>query len=220
MLTTSSLKVHFFIIILFFAITLSGGCRTGNSNSNTQSPQAAATPQTAASPGAPAPVQVKPATPFSSTDVAKLKWVEGTWRASGEDMEPSYERYRFDDDKAIMIESFEDEKMDKPSESTRFELKDGEFTAMSGKSRWTANEITDDSVTFFRVSIEQSKPSNAPASHPPVEMPDYGPRSLRWQNNKDGTWKVTVDWPETGDQKAMQKSFVMERWPQGGQSQK
>ena len=217
---TTSLKVLSITILLFFAITLSGGCRTGNSNNNTQASQAAMTPQVAATPSAPAPVQVKPATPFSPADVAKLKWVEGTWRASGEDMEPSYERYKFDDDKAIMIESFEDEKMDKPSESTRFELKDGEFTATGGKSRWTANEITDDSVTFFRVSTEPPKPSNAPAGHAPVEMPDYGPKSLRWQNNKDGTWKVTVDWPETGDQKAMQKTFVMERLPQGGQSQK
>src|SRR5688500_13567408 len=64
---------------------------------------------------------------FSAADIAKLRWIEGTWRGSGVDQAPFFERYRFENESTLAVDSFPDEKLDKVDDTTRFELKDGTF---------------------------------------------------------------------------------------------
>src|SRR5262249_905954 len=64
---------------------------------------------------------------FTTADLQKLRWIEGTWRGTGEVDKPFFERYRFESDSVLAVDSFEDETLAKVTDTTRFELKDGEF---------------------------------------------------------------------------------------------
>src|SRR5688500_11077521 len=70
---------------------------------------------------------------FTVADVAKLKWIEGTWRGmDGE--KPFFERYRLEEN-ALVVETLTDETLSKVEDSGRFELKDGEFGKGEGDKR-------------------------------------------------------------------------------------
>ena len=204
-MSNAAYKILFICVVFLVNIALIGGCRTDSLNSNAVAPQDANT-AVGASPA-------QPPKSFTAADVAKLKWIEGIWRGTGENMDPRYERYTLDSDTALVLDNFGSEKMDKPVDTLRFELKDGEFGTAGTSAHWAATEITDDSATFVRFAPEKPK-GEAPAGHP--QMAD-SPRSIHWQNNKDGTWKTVIDWPPKGDQTPPQNTLVMERWPQGGQ---
>src|SRR5688572_2653206 len=62
---------------------------------------------------------------FSTAHISKLRWIEGTWRGSGVDQAPFFERYRFENESTLAVDSFPDEKLDKVEDTSRFELKDG-----------------------------------------------------------------------------------------------
>jgi hypothetical protein len=64
---------------------------------------------------------------FTTADVQKLRWIEGTWRGTGDVDKPFFERYRFEGDSVLLVDGFEDETLAKVTDTTRFELKDGEF---------------------------------------------------------------------------------------------
>jgi hypothetical protein len=66
-----------------------------------------------------------------------LRWIEGTWRGSGVDQAPFFERYRFENESTLAVDSFSDEKLDKIEDTRRFELKDGWF----GSSSYVASSI-------------------------------------------------------------------------------
>src|SRR5678815_1776120 len=98
-------------------------------NSNVQEPAAQATP----------------ANKFTATDVAKLKWIEGTWRGMDGD-KPFYERYRLEET-ALVVETLKEDGS-RNGEPDRFELKDGEFGKGEGDRRSGASEITADHIQF------------------------------------------------------------------------
>src|SRR5919106_6786945 len=87
---------------------------------------------------------------FTAADIAKLKWIEGTWRGTGETQPPFFERYHFDGT-TMIVESFEDETLAKVTDTSRFELTDGEFGHTEGERRSAASEITDTYVQFVPV---------------------------------------------------------------------
>lgn len=136
-----------------------------------------------------------PATPgktFTAADVAKLKWIEGTWRGMDGD-KPFFERYRIEET-AMVVEGFEDETLAKVTDTDRFELKNGEFGKGEGEKRSAASEITADYVQFV------------PA------VPGNG-NNFRFERQSDGTWRAVLEWPATADKPARQKVYIMERWP-------
>src|SRR5689334_15185889 len=61
---------------------------------------------------------------FTAADVAKLKWIEGTWRGMDGD-KPFYERYKIEKT-AMVVESLKADGSVN-GEPERFELKNGEF---------------------------------------------------------------------------------------------
>ena len=146
-------------------------------------------PANAARPAA----QATPGRNFTSADVAKLKWIEGTWRGMDGD-KPFYERYRVEET-AMVVESLnEDGSVD--GEPDRFELKDGDFGKGEGEKRSAASEITDDHVQF--VPAVAGKGNN-----------------FRFEKKGDGTWHAVLEWPATAEKPARQKTYIMEPWKFG-----
>jgi hypothetical protein len=89
---------------------------------------------------------------FSTADVAKLRWIEGTWRGSGADQAPFFERYRFENESTLAVDSFPDEKLEKVDETSRFELRDGRF----GNPSYVASSI-DENGTRLSTSGEREE---------------------------------------------------------------
>ena len=131
-----------------------------------------------------------PAKNVTPADIAKLKWIEGTWRGmDGE--KPFFERYTIEET-AMVVESLkEDGSVD--GEPARFELKDGEFGKGEGEKRSVASSITDTSVSFF------------PA------VPGRG-NSFEFQRQPDGTWHANLEWPAKDGQPSRHKTYNMEPW--------
>jgi len=127
---------------------------------------------------------------FTIVDVAKLKWIEGTWRGMDGD-KPFYERYKIEET-AMVVESL---KADGSAngEPERFELRDGEFGKDEGDQRSVASEITADYIQFV------------PA------VPGKG-NNFRFERQSNGTWRAVLDWPAKADKPARQKIYIMEPW--------
>lgn len=130
---------------------------------------------------------------FTSTDLKKLRWIEGTWRGTGGGVARFVERYRFENDTTLAVEGFEGEKLDKVTDVTRFELKDGEFGGGSEGSRYVAVSIDDRSITFDPVTKARN--------------------SFRWERESENSWKAIISWPATEKAPARQRTYQMERWP-------
>ena len=140
-----------------------------------------------------APPDPKPeATPsknFTAADVAKLKWIEGTWKGMDGD-KPFYERYKIEGTTMIVEGLKEDGTPD--GEPGRFELRDGEFGKTEGDRRSAASEITADYVQF-------------------VPAVNGKGNSFRFHRQSDGTWHAILEWAGA-DKKPQQKIYKMERW--------
>jgi hypothetical protein len=98
----------------------------------------------------PTPMTPTRATPAKLTveDLKKLRWIEGTWRGTGLNQPAFFERYRWENETTLAVDSFENEKLEKVTDTTRFELKDGEFGGGSEGSRYVATALDDKSITF------------------------------------------------------------------------
>jgi hypothetical protein len=103
-----------------------------------------------ATPKQPATAQRAPGKGFTPADVAKLKWLQGSWHGTGAP-KPFYNRYRVSAT-ALDIEGFDDEAMTKKTDSAHYELKDGMFLSPEGKDRFAASEITDDYIQFVTLT--------------------------------------------------------------------
>jgi hypothetical protein len=166
-----SLKQTFLLVIL--ALTIGLGCAT-RSSTGTASPQT-------------------PAKKFTTADLAKLRWIEGTWRGTGDIDKPFFERYRFEGDSILAIDGFEDEKLTKVTDTTRYELKDGEFGGGNEGFRWIASVIDDKSITFIPVAKARN--------------------SFRFERESKDSWKAVLNWPAITDKPARERVYKMERWP-------
>jgi hypothetical protein len=134
--------------------------------------------------------QSTPSKKFTAADVAKLKWIEGTWRGMDGD-KPFYERYKIEET-ALVVESLKaDGSVD--GEPGRFELKDGEFGKGEGDKRSVASEITADYIQF--VPAVPGKFNN-----------------FRFERQSNNTWRAILEWPAKGDKPARQKIYIMEPW--------
>lgn len=133
----------------------------------------------------------KPSNKFTPADIAKLKWIEGTWRGMDGD-KPFYERYKLDGTTLIVEGLKEDGSPD--GEPGRFELTNGEFGQGEGEKRSAASEITATYVQFV------------PA------VPGGRRNSFRFERQPGGTWNALLEWPATEDKPAMRKVYRMERW--------
>jgi hypothetical protein len=132
-----------FALALFFAI----GLLTAYACTSKPTVISANTPSTQATP------TPTPATPAKLTaeDLKKLRWIEGTWRGTGVSQPAFFERYRWENDTTLAVDSFENEKLEKVTDTTRFELKDGEFGGGSEGALYVATALDDNAITFAPV---------------------------------------------------------------------
>ena len=134
--------------------------------------------------------QPTPSNRITAADIAKLKWIEGTWRGMDGD-KPFYERYQIEGTTLVVEGLKADGSRD--GEPGRFELKNGEFGQGEGNKRSAASEITADYIQFV------------PAV--PGKM-----NRFRFERQSNGTWRAVLEWPATADKPARQKIYIMEPW--------
>jgi hypothetical protein len=130
---------------------------------------------------------------ITAADLQKLRWIEGSWRGTGVDQPPFFERYRFESETVLAVDGFDDEKLTKVSDTTRFELKDGEFGGGGSGSRYIAVALDDNSITFAPVIKARN--------------------SFTWKRETKDTWTAILKWPATKDKPAGERIYNLERWP-------
>ncbi len=168
-------------VLLFVLLAGIAGCARTKSEPMAQTPASpVASPATS-----PVPIKITPA------DLAKLRWIEGSWRGTGGGVQPFFERYKFENDSTLAVESFEDESLSKASDVSRFELKDGQFGGSDGNSGSVATALDDNSITFAPTGKARN--------------------SFRFQRVSDNSWKAILNWTENGV--AKERVYEMEHWP-------
>ena len=174
----SGVKVFAIIFVtgaLFFSFNLFAGMKPSARAQEVAAPQAA-----------------KPKR-ISAAELAKLRWIEGTWRGTGDVEKPFYERYYFEDESTLVVEGLSDETTRSVTDTTRFKLSDEAFGNLGDGSRWVATALDDDSVTFEPVARARN--------------------TFRWQRESKDVWKAILNWPATADKPARQRVYLMERLP-------
>ncbi|PYT01628.1 MAG: hypothetical protein DMF63_01925 [Acidobacteria bacterium] len=170
----------FLTIVFVFVCTACSGQKNTPSLQNSSSVQTASETRPEAT----------PSNKFTAADVAKLKWIEGTWRGVGGD-KPFHERYKIEDT-AMIVESLK-ENGSLDGEPDRFELKNGEFGKGEGEKRSAASEISETHVQFVPALAGKGN-------------------SFRFEHQSDGTWIALLGWPATADKPALRKLYRMEPW--------
>ena len=138
--------------------------------------------------GAPAPTPKR----ISTSDLKKLRWIEGTWRGTGDVEKPFFERYYFENESTLVVEGFSDETLSKVTDVTRFAISDGQFGNGGEGARWTATELDDDSITFEPVAKARN--------------------TFVWERQSKDVWKAVLKWPATASAPAKQRVYKMERF--------
>ena len=134
-----------------------------------------------------------PSTKITAEQLRKLRWIEGSWRGTGVNQAPFFERYRFESDTVLAVDGFENEKLEKVTETTRFELKDGEFGGGNEGARYVASILDDNSITF----------------EPRVKVRNL----FIWKRESKDAWTAIIKWPANADKPARERVYNMERWP-------
>ena len=134
---------------------------------------------------------------FSPGDLAKLRWIEGTWRGTGDVESPFFEKYYFENDSLLVVESFSDGTLSKVDDVTRFELRDGQFGNWGEGARWAATQLDERSILFEPVARARN--------------------TFRWERQSKDVWKAVLTWPATDSSAAKQRVYQMERWPSSKQ---
>ena len=182
MLTHRGIEI---LAAVFVAAAVAVGCRAGvNSGAGANTPAPQQPPQQQP---APQPQRI------SADDLKKLRWIEGAWRGTGDVDKPFFERYRFESETTLAVESFTDETLGKTDDVTRFELRDGVFGNRGDGARWAATELDDNSVTFSPVAKARN--------------------TFRWQRESADVWKAVLDYPASEGKPARQRVYRMERLP-------
>lgn len=127
---------------------------------------------------------------INAADLAKLRWIEGSWRGTGDGQSPFYERYKFENDSTLVVETLADETLSNVSDVSRFELKDGHFGSGTDDSGSVATALDDNSITFEPLGKSRN--------------------SFRFQRESDNSWKAILNWTDkTGAPK--ERIYRMER---------
>ncbi|HKR12393.1 MAG TPA: hypothetical protein VJT15_10070 [Pyrinomonadaceae bacterium] len=130
---------------------------------------------------------------ITAADLQKLRWIEGSWRGAGVDQPPFFERYRFENETTLAVDHFADEALTKVTETSRYELKNGEFRNAGGGPGHVATALDDNSITF--------EPSSA------------GSNSFTWKRVSKDSWTAVLAWPASGNRPAGERTYNLERWP-------
>ncbi|HKY27118.1 MAG TPA: hypothetical protein VJM12_04150 [Pyrinomonadaceae bacterium] len=177
-----NIQHRFLATLTLFSLMFSiGACASPSQTKQSSSP----TSQQSASPS-PQPITI------TAEDLKKLRWIEGSWRGTGDIDKPFYERYKFENDTTLLVEGVADEKFDKVTDVSRFELKDGHFGSSSGESGSVAVALDDNSITFAPLGKMRN--------------------SFRFQRESADAWKAILTWKEK-DGTPKERVYKMDRMP-------
>ncbi len=90
----------------------------------------------------------QPKTPFAVADIGKLRWLEGTWKATAPGEREFFERYHFVNDSTIEITYYGDSTFTRETGSGRVYLSVGRVYHTFGPGRWGATTIDTAGVYF------------------------------------------------------------------------
>ena len=139
--------------------------------------------------------------PVVGRNLRALRWIEGSWRGTGETQAPFYERYRLVDDSTLVTEGFTDSTLATVTETTRFALRGGALTSIpgatgepaAGVARWYASSLTGDSVRFEPLSAVRN--------------------SFVWRRGASANdWVAVLSWPASAARPARHVTYTMRRW--------
>ena len=125
---------------------------------------------------------------LTGAELQKLKWIEGSWRGTGGGVPTFYERYRFENATTLIVETLEN---DKVKDTSRFELKNGEFGSGADPSRSVATALDDTSITFANVGRIGS--------------------GWKWERMNDNQWRAVIFWPASANRAAGERIYTMDR---------
>jgi hypothetical protein len=91
----------------------------------------------------------QPKTPFGTADLAKLRWLEGSWAATAPNETPFYARYHIPNDSTIDVTYYRDSSFTQPSGSGRIYLTVGRVYQTFGSGRWGATNIDSTGAYFI-----------------------------------------------------------------------
>lgn len=109
---------------------------------------------------------------FGPADLARLKWLEGTWQGTSPSEATFYERYQFVNDSTIEITYFADSTMTRTTGNGRVYLSVGRIFHTFGPGRWAATRV-DESGAYF---VPQSNAHN----------------TFAWSSQSSDAWTATV----------------------------
>ncbi|HEV2826463.1 MAG TPA: hypothetical protein VGW76_02585 [Pyrinomonadaceae bacterium] len=163
-------------------LVVSTGCAQTKSDSVAQN---AASQSPAAASRSPIPKQITPA------ELAKLRWIEGAWRGTGGEVPPFFERYKFENESTLVVETLEDESLSKVTDVSRFELKDGHFGSGTADAGSVAIALDDNSISFA-----------------PLGKGNF----FRFQRESDNSWKAILNWTDKNGA-PKERVYLMQRLP-------
>jgi hypothetical protein len=91
----------------------------------------------------------QPKTPFGTADLAKLRWLEGSWAATAPGETPFYARYHVANDSTIEITYYRDSSFTQPTGSGRIYLTVGRIYHTFGSGRWGATNVDSTGAYFI-----------------------------------------------------------------------
>ena len=123
--------------LLAFAVTLfAAGCARDESDArDSAAPAAVAADTTSAV--------------LAANAMSQLRWLDGSWRGSGNEQAPFYERYRVADDSTMVVEGFPDSTFATANDTSQLQLRGGRLSLVGQSgSRWVATALSESEVTF------------------------------------------------------------------------
>lgn len=93
---------------------------------------------------------------LAAAQTAQLRWIEGTWKGTGDVAEPFYERYTFDDDSTLTVLGFADSTLAVSNDTTVFFLRGGRFGNHTKPRRYVADTLAGDRVHFASVNARNA----------------------------------------------------------------
>ena len=122
--------------------------------------------------GAQASQRGQPTTAFAPADIAKLRWLEGSWEGTAPGEPAIHERYHFANDSTIEITYYGDSDFTRQTGTGRVYLSVGRLYHTFGPGRWGATHVDKDGVFF----IPQVNARN----------------TFAWSRESPDTWSATL----------------------------
>jgi hypothetical protein len=90
--------------------------------------------------------RAQPRTAYGTPDLAKVKWLQGSWVGTADGESAIYQRFKFVDDSTVEINYYRDSAFGEPSGNGRLYVSVGRIYHSFGSNRWVATRVGDDGL--------------------------------------------------------------------------